>query len=801
MTTKLSARPGTRGSSSAAAKMTGSSQGRFASWCGGWQVASRMARRDIRAHRVRSLIVVVMIAVPMALMIGVAATFASGQVTIARAPEAYLGTAQARLSYIGNRVESQSPDGSVAVPACSQAIRLDEGPETVDFGMVVERRSDGWSASPVQPGGATVDATGCDYGALPVPGMPASGAQPRTPSPEQAAAALGAWLGGTVVPISTTQLQLHPDVGVGQAQALVVDARPGMFRGMVELTEGRWPAEPGEVLVTRAGESAGLPTTGTVRLSSPYGPVDGAPPGPGELTVVGRASVAKTGNEAAALVAYPGVSYVHETAYLLDRAGTNEPVTVTWEEVQRLHAYGIVTTSDAVLDDPPYAPVDAIPGVVAPGMGAAQWFLTVIVPTLALLAVACLMAGPAFAITAATQRRMLALVAANGAPAVQLRRTVMAEALMLGAVSAMLAVASGLGVAAVMVAAGRESSGAYGPFDVPWLPVLGVAVSGILAAFTAALVPTRGLGRLDLASELGSGKRARMGVSQRVGSGLLGGLLMLTGALLLAFGNVAEDALALKPGTLWGPALIIDTAAAGLAAVVAGGLAVVSPVLTLLQKSGARLPITLRLALRDVTRTSGRATPTIAAIMAGTMLFTLLGSIMATFDRRAYERYVSDSQLGYESNLPQSLWALAMFAALITLVATITATALAAGEARRDLATLAAVGARPGLRRGMAAAQAGLLAFAGTATGVLVGGVPAAITGLAITSSSARSAAVSSDMSVPRALVEALGTFRHGYVVFPWTLLLVALVVVPLVAAAIGALLAGGRVDMTRRMD
>ena len=63
-----------------------------------------------------------------------------------------------------------------------------------------------------------------------------------------------------------------------------------------------------------------------------------------------------------------------------------------------------------------------------------------------LLIITALLVGPAFAVSAARQRRTLALAASNGASTAVLRRTVLAQALVLGTASALLGVL--LGVAA-----------------------------------------------------------------------------------------------------------------------------------------------------------------------------------------------------------------------------------------------------------------------------------------------------------------------------------------------------------------
>ena len=73
---------------------------------------------------------------------------------------------------------------------------------------------------------------------------------------------------------------------------------------------------------------------------------------------------------------------------------------------------------------------------------------------------------------------------------------------------------------------------------------------------------------------------------------------------------------------------------------------------------------------------------------------------------------------GYRGDYGPGLLALIVASLLITLVGTFTAVGLAATEGRPDVATLAAVGASPGLRRRLAAAQAAVVAGLGAVLGV-----------------------------------------------------------------------------------
>jgi hypothetical protein len=70
-------------------------------------------------------------------------------------------------------------------------------------------------------------------------------------------------------------------------------------------------------------------------------------------------------------------------------------------------------------------------------------------------------------------------------------------------------------------------------------------------------------------------------------------------------------------------------------------------------------------------------------------------------------------------------WRLIVFPLIFALLATILVTALALGDARPELATMAAVGASPGLRRRFAMWAAIVVAAAGSVLGALAGIAPA----------------------------------------------------------------------------
>lgn len=140
---------------------------------------------------------------------------------------------------------------------------------------------------------------------------------------------------------------------------------------------------------------------------------------------------------------------------------------------------------------------------------------------------------------------------------------------------------------------------------------------------------------------------------------------------------------------------------------------------------------------------------------------------------------------GYQSPIRAALLIAFISVTLLILVATLTSTALSMGEARRDLATLAAVGAPDGIRRRISGVQAGMLAVVGTVLGLIVGAVPGAALSWVTT------ARFDSDGSL----------LTGGYVLVPWLLIGLALVAVPLLAGLLAALFVRVRPDLTQRLS
>jgi len=350
-----------------------------------WRVAIRIALRDARRYKWRSALIVAMVGLPVLLLTGGITLLATNDISMAESVPRVMGSAQARISDAGTGGVLQSPQGQM-------------------FG------SSGQGV--VRP--------------LPVPGFaPQSGWTSRK---------VQKVTGGRVLPtfnawMRVTQGDRRPIVPV-----LGIDARDPAARGMTELVSGRWPATSSEVVVTTVGILHGLPPQGML-IAGPDGKLR-------QLRVVGVATCMT--DELPLLVALPDlVNTVSDLdrlsgAFLVDRAAS-----VSWSDVRKLNDYGLLVKSRQVFLNPP--PTAGLDPQVALSLGSAenQSDIVLLLAAVLLFIETTLLAGPAFAVSAARQRRSLALVASNGAEARQLRRCVLGQAVVLGVVSSAVAVVAG----------------------------------------------------------------------------------------------------------------------------------------------------------------------------------------------------------------------------------------------------------------------------------------------------------------------------------------------------------------------
>ena len=389
-----------------------------------------------------------------------------------------------------------------------------------------------------------------------------------------------------------------------------VDLRDEAAHGMVDLLSGRVPARVGEVTVSPEMARSGIHAGDRIALAQ----------GHVTATVVGVARP-RFGDDSPTLQAFPGTLLTadsSQTSFLVDRSAP-----ITWSDVRRLDDRGLVTTSRQVLaDPPPRSEVAASMRSMDTGLSSEEaGVLTIVIASIVIEVV--LLAGPAFAVGVARQRRQLALVAAIGGHARDVRRIVLAQGMVLGVGSAALGVVVGVGAARIGVGPLRRVGANVGPWDVvPW-QVLSAFALGAVASVAAAWFPARQAARQDVVAVL-AGRRGV--VRTRRG-------WPVAGLALVVLGTLGALSSASRPNGE-------TTAAFCTVVVVLGMVALMPAILGLVGRVAGGLPLPLRLAARDASRQRGRTAPAVAAVMgavAGITALALGSSSDFAQSRRDYE--------------------------------------------------------------------------------------------------------------------------------------------------------------------
>ncbi len=528
---------------------------RFARWIGGWRVALRLARRDAWRGKARALLVILIIALPVAAVSGVdiytRATVAASSVL--NAPAHALGSKADALVYAqeGGAIQ-QSPDA-----------RTSEGVA----GGSVPKASDIAAALPT---GSRLASLGSERGVV---------------------VESGQW-------------------GIGGVMR-VQDTTDPLVAGLWGIREGRLPSSATEValgpsearrLHVGPGDTVVVSTTGAGSQSR-------------LLTVVGTAE--PIGNPDIGVVlpgAVPEDSPALVGVWVVDTSRD-----LNWSDVRTLNRAGALVTSRTVLANPPafcnptVLCLDSgpVPGGESVADPPAQIQLdeaarvaaeAAVIVVLVVLQIA-LLAGPAFAVQLRRRQRELGLVGASGGDAASLRRTVLASGVVLGLVGAGVGVAIGW---TVVWALGGEFAWApfadveHISFGIPALPpeTLAIVLVGVIAALSAALVPALAAGRGDVIDTL-RGRRPLPPV--RRAAPLLGLVMGGIGLAIMVYGTTKRDAVVIGVGVVVGQL----------------GVVMLMPAVVAWSSRGARrLSLAPRMAVRDAGRHRMRTTAAACAIAA-----------------------------------------------------------------------------------------------------------------------------------------------------------------------------------------
>ncbi|HEY9357299.1 MAG TPA: FtsX-like permease family protein [Arthrobacter sp.] len=542
-----------------------------------FRVAVRMARRDIRRHKGRSLLIILLIMLPVAAMTGALTLFQSSQETVAERVQYQLGGTQARFRpmAMANGHMVQDPVNETRITSSN----WDRDPDFV----------------PKDP----QDVLPAGYAVLP-----------------ETTLDLTAESGAAEVPL------------VGRA----VDALAPAFAGKYTLLQGRAPATGAEMLVSPGllerfglglGEelstSAGtFVVVGTLRDAgySDSNSIVYLTPGQGGLGDQAPAESAHSGGHQPAVV--KGTMY-----YLVG------PEPVTWSQVREANAAGVAVLSRTVALNPPPADqrgTDGTPTGYDSSTPFSAYVTGAFLGALALLEVG-LLAGAAFAVGAKGQVRELALLAASGAETATIRSVVMAAALWLGGIAVAAGAATGLAAAAAVVFVARINGSVRFPGFHPdtLLTVVAMAM-GFAACLLAALAPAWQVAHQAVLGALKSG-RAPLAAGRR--PAVLGAVLLGVAAAALATGSwlalSSEDPdvfISRTPVIAW---FLLGGAVLGVVSLVL----LTGSVVAFLARRAGRLPLAARMAARDSSRNRSRTVPAVAAVLAAATLASA-GMVLAS---------------------------------------------------------------------------------------------------------------------------------------------------------------------------
>lgn len=522
-------------------------------WIGSWRFALRLARRQVLRSKTRNALIVAMLALPVFGTVGVQTLLRSTtDLTASEQLTRRVGGFDAFIQASqGNPVE-QSADGQ------------------------------GWqSLAGTVKGGADGGLAGV-VGALPS----------ATLTPERIA-------GPTY---------FDGPAGYAQAAYEQVDLGNPDTAGVFDLVSGRLPRTGAETDLTPAlAADLGAAVGGRITLAGSSASGGTAV----TFTVVGLLELPDSTTSEGAFVLPTAPAAVNETT-----AGwfVANPGGVSWTQVQALNRLGHVVVSRLVVLSPPatsQVPFEADRFVFLRAgvpFDVRQLALPVIVSSIAIgigLLEVVLLAGPGFAVSARRREREYAMLGAAGADGKQVRRVVLADGIVLGAIAGVLGVGLGVGVAAALLPFASTYSGQVPGglrFDLP--QSLGIAVLAVLLGLCSALIPARGASQREIMATL-SGRRTLAGRRSRRAAGVCCGLaLAAVGLVGVFFGQ--SISLGSAPVLITGGIALIEVGAILCTPAIVAGIA----------SLGRVLPLGPRLALREGTRHSGRTTPAVAAMFA-----------------------------------------------------------------------------------------------------------------------------------------------------------------------------------------
>jgi putative ABC transport system permease protein len=398
-----------------------------------WLAALRIARREARRTRGRSLLVIALIGLPVLGLSMGAATYQTSQLTADERANRLMGTGDAVVIWpFDGRVQQDPTDTNFFFRNHTDA-EYNEYKESTTMDEVVA--------------------------ALPK--------------------------GSRAISDVRGSYSFRTATGRGSLETRALDYGDPLARGILTPSKGRAPRGADEVSVsTEAAKRIGAELGGTLEAAD----------GSRSWRIVGLIEDPSAIHkqvvvfQPGALNGGDGRSLTQGSRWIVDT-----PAAMTWPEVRKLNLVGIVAISREVLRNPP--PASEVEFDTNPG-GGTNFAVGTLVGGLLILEVV-LLAGPAFAVGARRRRRELALVAATGGTPAHLRRIMLADGVILGAAAAVIGIVFGLlaayaGRPLVEEYITEQRAGAFQPYPEALVVVATLAVmSGVLAALVPAWLASR----------------------------------------------------------------------------------------------------------------------------------------------------------------------------------------------------------------------------------------------------------------------------------------------------------------------
>jgi putative ABC transport system permease protein len=386
----------------------------------------------------------------------------------------------------------------------------------------------------------------------------------------------------------------NQNLSTGLAEAVQLRAQnPGGPFGspMLALTQGHYPAGPGQVALTSQVASAfNTGIGGTWHADGKAWRVTGIVQNPANLL------------DEFALVAPGQVTAPSEVTILLG------PAVVPQNQ-------NLGPNQNPTLPDLPKAATISYPTAASNGIPPATIVLVVAVLGLVFIG---LVSVAGFTVMAQRRVRALGMLAALGATERNVRLVMVANGAVIGVAGAVLGAIAGFAAWFAYVPSLQNDTGhVIDATNLPWWAIGVAIVLAIVTAIMAARGPARAVARIPVVAAL-SGRPAQPKAVHR--SVLPGAILMAIGVAALVFsgglaGNSGSDALFLLVGLV---TIII-------------GVSLLAPlcVAALAGAAGPRMPVAVRIALRDLVRYRARSGSALAAVCFAVFLAVLI-SIVAS---------------------------------------------------------------------------------------------------------------------------------------------------------------------------